>query len=181
MSKERLASAGFFLAYALRVYTHLILYVLAAALILLGLAGTILPALPGLPLMFAGMLIAAWADHFVQISGWTIAALALLTIMSVAIDLMATAMGAKRVGASRLAVLGAALGTLFGGIVFNIPGLVFGPFVGAMAAELIHGRDWRHASKIGFGTWVGLASGTALKLALAFAMLGVFVFAVVWQ
>jgi hypothetical protein len=156
---------------------HLIYYVAAAALILAGLAGTILPALPGLPLMFVGMLLAAWVDHFQRISPWTVALLAVLTVLSIVVDIAATAMGAKRVGASKLAMFGAALGTLVGGIFFSIPGLVLGPFAGAVAGELIHGRELRHASKIGVGTWIGLALGTALKLALAFAMLGVFVFA----
>ena len=168
------------MTYARKMETHLIFYVVAALLILVGLVGTILPALPGLPLMFAGMLLAAWADKFVQIGGWTIAVLALLTLISIAVDITATAMGAKRVGASKLAMLGAALGTLLGGILFSIPGLILGPFIGAMAGELIHGREWHHASRIGFGTWIGLAIGTALKLALAFAMLGVFIFALVW-
>jgi uncharacterized protein YqgC (DUF456 family) len=86
-------------------------------------------------------------------------------------------MGAKRVGAGKLAMLGAALGTVFGGLFFSIPGLILGPFVGAMAGELVRGKELREASKIGFGTWVGLAFGTALKLALAFAMLGIFVLA----
>jgi len=156
---------------------HLLLYVVSAILILAGLAGTVLPALPGLPLVFAGMLLAAWTDHFTRISGWTVGLLALLTLVSVAVDVAATAMGAKRVGAGKLAMFGAALGTLLGGIFFNIPGLIIGPFLGAMAAELIRGRKLAHASKIGFGTWIGLAVGTALKLALAFAMLGVFVLA----
>jgi uncharacterized protein YqgC (DUF456 family) len=159
---------------------HLILYALAGLLIVAGMAGTVLPALPGLPLMFAGMLIAAWADQFKEIGGWTIAVLALLTLISLAVDIAGTAMGAKRIGASKLAMFGAAIGTLFGGILFNIPGLILGPFFGAMAGELINGREWRHASKVGFGTWIGLAVGTALKLALAFAMLGVFVFALVF-
>ncbi len=160
---------------------HFIYYVVAAVLILVGLAGTVLPALPGLPLMFAGMLVAAWADQFRQISGWTIAVLALLTLVSIAVDVAATAMGAKRVGASKLAMLGAALGTLFGGIVFSIPGLILGPFIGAVAGELLHGRELRHASRIGMGTWIGLALGTALKLALAFAMLGIFALAIFWK
>jgi uncharacterized protein YqgC (DUF456 family) len=160
---------------------HLIYYVAAAALILAGLAGTILPALPGLPLMFVGMLLAAWVDHFQRISPWTVALLAVLTVLSIVVDIAATAMGAKRVGASKLAMFGAALGTLVGGIFFSIPGLVLGPFAGAVAGELIHGRELRHASKIGVGTWIGLALGTALKLALAFAMLGIFALALFWD
>lgn len=161
--------------------TQLVLYVVSALLILVGLAGTVLPALPGLPLMFVGMLLAAWTDGFTQIGGWTIAILAVFTLISIGVDVAATTMGAQRVGASKLAMLGAALGTLFGGILFSIPGLIIGPFIGAMAGELIHGKEWQHASKIGFGTWVGLAIGTALKLAMAFAMLGVFVFAILWK
>lgn len=156
---------------------HSTWYIVAGALILLGLAGTILPALPGLPLVFAGMLLAAWADGFTVIGGWTIALLAVLTLVSVAVDIASTTLGAKRVGAGKLAMLGAALGTLFGGVFFSLPGLIFGPFLGAMAAELIGGRELAHASKVGFGTWIGLAVGTALKIALAFAMVGVFVFA----
>ena len=163
--------------YARRMDMHMIWYLLAGALILLGLAGTILPALPGLPLVFAGMLLAAWVDGFRLISGWTIALLALLTLVSVGVDIAATALGAKRVGAGKAAMFGAAIGTLVGAF-FAIPGLLLGPFLGAMIAELMAGRKLAHASRIGFGTWVGLAVGTALKIALAFAMLGIFVFAI---
>ena len=157
-----------------------IYYILAALLVIAGLAGTILPALPGLPLMFAGMLLAAWAGHFAQIGPWTLAVLAVLTLTSIAVDIFATAMGAKRVGASGLAMVGAAIGTLLGGVVFSLPGLILGPFIGAVAGEMLHGKPWQHASRVGVGTWVGLAIGTALKLALAFAMLGIFVFAMLW-
>jgi uncharacterized protein YqgC (DUF456 family) len=158
---------------------HILWYILAGALILLGLAGTILPALPGLPLVFAGMLLAAWADGFREIGVWTIVLLGVLTAVSVVVDIAATALGAKRVGAGKGAMLGAALGTLVGAF-FALPGLILGPFLGAMIAELVRGRELAHASKIGFGTWVGLAVGTALKIALAFAMLGIFVFALLF-
>ena len=163
--------------YAWRMDMQLIWYVIAALLILAGLAGTILPALPGLPLMFAGMFLAAWADGFRQIGGWTLAVLAVLTLVSIGVDVLATTLGARRVGASKLAMLGAAIGTLVGGIVFSLPGLVLGPFIGAVAGELIHGKQLHEASRVGVGTWIGLALGAALKLALAFAMLGIFVFA----
>jgi uncharacterized protein YqgC (DUF456 family) len=154
-------------------------WALAALLILVGLAGTVLPALPGLPLMFAGMWLGAWADGYHRVSGWTIGLLGVLTVLSLGVDIAATAMGAKRVGAGKLAMVGAAVGTLVGGIFFSIPGLILGPFVGAVLGELARGKELRQASSIGFGTWVGLAIGTALKLALAFAMLGIFVLALV--
>ena len=120
-------------------------YLLAGALILLGLAGTILPALPGLPLVFAGMLLAAWVDGFREISGWTVAVLAVLTAISVGVDVAATALGAKRVGAGKGAMFGAALGTVVGAF-FSIPGLILGPFLGAMIAERVRGRELAHAS-----------------------------------
>ena len=164
------------MAYARRMDLHMLLYVVSAILILAGLAGTVLPALPGLPLVFAGMLLAAWADHFTRISGWTIGLLGVLTLVSVAVDVAATALGARRVGAGKLAMWGAAIGT-FAGIFFGIPGLLLGPFLGAVTAELVGGRKLAQASKVGFGTWMGLALGTALKIALAFAMLGIFVLA----
>ena len=158
--------------------THLIAYIVAGLLILIGLAGVILPALPGVPVVFAGMLLAAWADDFQRVPVWVILVLGLMTLVSLAVDILATTLGAKRAGASKKAMLGAALGT-FAGLFFGIPGLLLGPFIGAVAGEMIHGRELREASKIGFGTWLGLALGTALKLALAFTMLGIFVLALV--
>ena len=159
----------------------LLLYFLAALLILVGLAGTILPALPGLPLVFGGMLLAAWVGGFQQVGIPMLVVLGLLTMLSMAIDFWATALGAKRVGASRMAIIGAMLGTL-GGLVFGPLGLFVGPFVGALGGELLHRRsllqhDLGHAAKVGVGTWFGILFGTALKVGLGFAMLGLFALA----
>jgi uncharacterized protein YqgC (DUF456 family) len=155
-----------------------LLYILAALLVLVGLAGIFLPALPGIPLVFAGMLLAAWNGGFQQIGVGTLVALGVLTLLSVAVDFWATAMGAKRVGASRLAVLGAIIGTLFG-LFLGPLGLFVGPFLGAVAGELLHGRRMDQAgigqaAKVGFGTWMGIVFGIALKLMLALAMIGLF-------
>ncbi|MBF6024691.1 DUF456 domain-containing protein [Lysobacter niastensis] len=153
-----------------------IYYVLAGLLILVGIAGTVLPALPGLPLVFAGMLLAAWAGDFQQVGWIPLVILGLLTLLSLGIDFLATSMGAKRVGASKLAVAGAMLGTL-AGLFFGPLGLFVGPFVGALAGELIHGREVLHATRVGFGTWLGIVFGVVLKLGLAFAMVGLFALA----
>ena len=153
-----------------------IYYVLAGLLILVGIAGTVLPALPGLPLVFAGMLLAAWAGNFQEVGWIPLLVLGLLTLLSLGIDFLATSLGAKRVGASKLAVAGAVLGT-FAGLFFGPVGLFAGPFVGALGGELIHGREVRKATKVGFGTWLGIVFGIVLKLGLAFAMVGLFVFA----
>lgn len=149
-------------------------YVVAAVLVLVGLAGVLLPALPGLPLVFAGLLLAAWAGGFEQIHVATVVVLGLLTLLSFAVDFWATAHGARRVGASRKALVGAVLGTFAGLFVFPPFGLFVGPFAGALAGELLHGREFRQAAKVGFGTWLGIVLAAVLKLGLAFAMIGLF-------
>jgi len=151
-------------------------YVLAAVLVLVGLAGVILPALPGLPLVFVGMLVAAWAGDFERIGPVALALLGLLTALSIVVDFVSTAAGAKRIGAGPMAVWGAALGTLVG-IFFGPIGLLAGPFVGTLLGELWHTRALRRAAHVGLATWIGLLLGTVLKLALAFAMVGLFVLA----
>ena len=155
-------------------------YLIAGLLILAGIAGTILPALPGVPLVFAGMLLAAWANDFHDVSVWTIVLLGVLTLVSLAVDFFASLLGAKRAGATKKAMWGAAIGT-FAGLFAGIPGLLLGPFLGAVAGELVGGREWREASRVGFGTWLGIIVGTALKFALAFGMLGIFVLALLWD
>lgn len=151
-------------------------YALAVLLILVGVAGVILPALPGLPLVFAGMLLAAWAGDFQQIGWITLVILGLLTVLSFAADFFSTAVGAQRVGASRKALWGTVIGT-FAGLFFMPIGLLAGPFVGALVGELWHGRELGQAAKVGLGTWLGIVLGIVLKLGLTFAMLGLFVFA----
>jgi len=151
-------------------------YAVAVILVLVGIAGVILPALPGLPLVFAGMLLAAWAGGFQQIGWVTLVVLGLLTLLSLAVDFFATVVGAKRVGASKKALLGAVVGTV-AGLFFGIIGLFVGPFVGALLGELWHSREIGQATKVGLGTWLGILLGTVLKLGLAFAMLGLFAFA----
>jgi len=153
-----------------------IYYVLAWALVLAGVAGTVLPALPGVPLVFAGMLLAAWAGDFEIVGPGMLVLLGLMTALSVVVDFLAAALGAKRVGASRLAVVGAVIGT-FVGVFFGPLGLLGGPFVGALVGELIHVRELRQATRVGLGTWIGVVLGTVLKLGLAFGMLGLFAFA----
>ena len=152
------------------------MWVVAALLIVAGMAGTVLPALPGIPLVFAGLVVGAWADDFERVGWLTLSVLGVLALASLAIDFAATAMGAKRVGATRQAIVGAAVGTL-AGLFFGIPGLIVGPFVGAVAGEILSHGEWRRATSAGVGTWVGLLFGTLAKIALAFTMLGVFVFA----
>jgi uncharacterized protein YqgC (DUF456 family) len=150
------------------------LWFLALPLVVIGIIGTVVPALPGPILVFAGLLAAAWADGFTKVGAFTLTVLGLLTIPGYVVDVMLTAMGVQRLGATRYAMIGAALGTM-AGVFLGLPGIVIGPFVGALAVEYIAMRDMRAATRAGLGAWLGLLLGTAAKLGIVFAMLGIFI------
>jgi uncharacterized protein YqgC (DUF456 family) len=154
-------------------------WLLAILLILLGFAGNILPLLPGTPLMLGGMVLAAWLDDFQRIGGWSIALLALLTVLSQLADFLSGTLGAKRAGASKQALWGATVGSLLG-VFAGLPGMLIGPFVGAAMGELIAEQDLLKAGKVGLATWLGLVAGMAAKIAIGFTMLGVFVLSYFW-
>ena len=154
-------------------------WVLALLLVVVGIAGSVLPALPGVTLVFLGLLLAAWIGDFQQVGPFPLVVLGLLTLLSFVIDLAATALGAKRVGATKLAVVGAALGTL-AGLFLGLPGLILGPFVGAVAGELMSHGQVQQATRAGIATWIGLLFGTLAKLALVFTMLGLFALAYIF-
>ena len=156
-----------------------LLWIAAIALIAIGVAGTILPAIPGVTLVFLGMLLAAWIDHFARIPIWLVVIFGVLTAIAWAVDYFAAAAGAKRAGASKLAIVGALIGTV-AGIFTGFIGLLFMPLVGAALGEYIAQRDLRRAGTVGVATWLGLLIGTAVKVAIVFAMIGAFVVALVW-
>lgn len=147
--------------------------ILAAVLVLAGLAGLLLPVLPGAPLLFAGLLLAAWAENFAFVGWKTLTVLGVLALLTYPADLMAGAFGAKRYGASPRAVTGAVLGAVVG-IFFGLIGVIVGPFLGAAIGELLTQRHLGRAGRAGFGATVGLVLGVALKLALALTMLGIY-------
>lgn len=155
-----------------------VLWVAAIALIAIGVAGTILPAIPGVTLVFLGMLLAAWIDHFARIPVWLVVIFGVLTAISWVVDYFAAAAGAKRAGASKLAIAGAFIGTLLG-IFTGLWGLLFMPLVGAAVGEFIAQRDVLRAGRVGIATWLGLLVGTAVKVAIVFAMIGAFVLALI--
>jgi uncharacterized protein YqgC (DUF456 family) len=154
--------------------TTVLLWLLASVLVLAGLLGLLLPVLPGSPLLFAGLLVAAWAEDFAYVGAPTLTLLAVLALLTYAVDFVATALGAKKFGASKRAILGAAVGALVG-LFFGLPGILLGPFIGAVIGELTAQRGLGDAGRAGLGATIGLVLGAAGKLAIAFSMLGVFV------
>jgi uncharacterized protein YqgC (DUF456 family) len=151
-----------------------IIWVIAVLLVAVGLAGVVLPALPGTVLIFAGLLLAAWADDFARVGVVTLVLLGMLAVASYFVDVAMMALGMKRLGTSGRAMAGAALGAL-AGLFFGLPGLVIGPFVGAVLGELTVHRDLGRAGSAGLAAWIGFLFGTVVKVGLAFAMVGIFV------
>ncbi len=151
----------------------LLLWGLAIVLVMTGLAGTILPMLPGVPFVFGGLLIGAWIDNFQRIGWGTLTILAVLTAMAIAVDFLASVIGAQRAGASKQALAGAAIGSVVG-IFFGLWGIFIFPFVGAVIGEFMAHQKPGQSAKVGFATWLGLLFGALAKLALALTMVGVF-------
>jgi uncharacterized protein len=155
---------------------EILLYVLGAAALAIGLAGVVLPAIPGSALLVLGALLVAWAEGFTRVSGWTVAACALIGLLIWLVDLAAGLLGAKAFGASRWAVIGAALGLVVG-MFLGLPGIVLGPAVGAIVLEYARDPSFERAMKAGLGAFLGFVLGSAVKVALAFALVGVVVLA----
>ncbi len=152
------------------------LWILAAALVVTGFVGVIAPVLPGAPLVLAGLIVAAWAENFAYVGWPTIVILALLTALTYVVDAVASAVGVKRVGASKQAIWGAVIGTTVG-VFFGLVGILLGPFIGAVAGELLVTRDAKQVGRAGVAAWIGFIMGTLGKLALMFTMVGIFVVA----
>ncbi|MBM3817952.1 MAG: DUF456 family protein [Acidimicrobiia bacterium] len=150
-----------------------LLWTLAVVLILIGLAGVVVPALPGTVLVFAGLLLAAWADDFNRVGIGTLIVIGLIGAASYGVDFVAAALGAQRLGASKRAMVGAGLGTLLG-LFLGLPGIIVGPFIGAVIGELTLNKDWKQAGRAGLAAWIGFAVGTAVKVGLVFLMIGIF-------
>ncbi len=152
----------------------IVLWTAAAALVAIGFVGILLPALPGTILIFLGLLLGAWADGFTRVSVSTLVVIGVIGAASYAVDFAAAALGAKKLGASPRAMAGAALGTILG-LFFGLPGLIIGPFAGAVIGELTTTRDLKRVGRAGVAAWIGFAIGTAVKVGMAFVMIGIFI------
>lgn len=151
-------------------------WVLSVGLIIAGLAGTVLPALPGTALVLAGIVLGAWIDGFTRVGPWALGAVAAMAVLAWVLDYVAALLGARRAGASRQALVGAALGTV-AGLFMGLVGVLFMPLVGAAVGEYLAQRDQQRAMKVGLATWLGLMAGLLAKVVLACMMVGVFVVA----
>ena len=153
----------------------LLLIVLGIAFVAIGLAGAVLPALPGLPLVFGGLWMIAWAGNYAEVGTVTLVILAFLLVIGLILDFIAGSLGAKKFGASPHAVGGAFVGTVVG--MFFFPwGLIVGPFAGAMLGEMKARKSLEQAARSGVGTWIGLMLGIVAKLVISLIMVAIFAF-----
>jgi uncharacterized protein YqgC (DUF456 family) len=149
-----------------------LLHVLALALLAAGVAGLVLPVLPGAVLLVLGVVTLAWAGDF-AILGWGMVAFAgAMGLAITVVDWAASILGARAFGASKWAVLGSAVGLVVG-VFLGLPGIVLGPVVGALAFEYAKDPSFERALKAGVGAFVGFVVGSVLKVMLAFVLLGV--------
>ena len=151
-----------------------LLWMLCAALILVGLAGTVLPVLPGTILVWAGIALGAWIDDFTRVGEVTMVAISVLAVLAWVLDYVAGLMGAQKAGASKQALVGAAAGTVLG-LFMGLIGVLFMPLVGAAVGEYLAKQDQARAMKVGISTWIGIMVGLIAKVVLAFMMVGIFV------
>ena len=149
------------------------LWVLCAVLILVGLAGTVLPVLPGTLLVWGGILLGAWIDDFTRVGMTTVIVVSVLAVLAWGLDYVAGLMGAKKAGASKQALVGAAVGTVLG-LFLGLIGVLFMPLVGAAVGEYLAQKDQARAVKVGIATWIGIMVGLIAKVVLTFIMVGIF-------
>ena len=156
------------------------LAILALALIIGGLAGTVVPALPGIPMLFGGIWLAAVLDDYHHLPVAWLVVIALVGLVGVACDFIAGSLGAKRIGATPEALWGAGIGTV-AGLFFGLPGLILGPFLGALLGEFSTGRSVLRSAHVGLGTWLGLLLGAIAKLVLSLIMLALALAGWLWN
>jgi uncharacterized protein YqgC (DUF456 family) len=153
-----------------------VLWITAGVAVLLGLAGIVLPLLPGTPLLFGGLWLAAWLGGFSKVSVTTVVVLGCLALLAWGVDYIAAALGVKGAGASGLAIAGAGLGALIG-MFAGLPGLILGPIAGAMLGEWFARKNSAQATRAGIAAGASFIAAAVAKLAIAVAMLGIFAFA----
>ena len=151
----------------------------ALLIMCVGVAGSILPGIPSTPLVMLAAVGHRLYFGQASVGNWGLAVLGVLTVLSLVMDYLASMAGAKKLGATWRGVVGAVVGGLIG-IFFSLPGIVLGPFVGAVVFEMIGGREFQEAARAGVGAVLGLFVGAIGKLACCVAMMGLFAASVVY-
>ena len=142
----------------------IVLIILGLLFAMVGLAGCILPVIPGPPFSFLALIILSWAKDWEPFSSTFLIIMAGLTILLTILDYVVPVRGAKKYGASKLGLWGSIIGMLIGLFFFPPLGMFIGAIVGAFAGELIAGKEVKKALRAGWGIFVGNMLVIILKL-----------------
>lgn len=147
---------------------------IAVALMLVGLVGTMFPVIPSVILIYCGYIVyglgTGWRDYGLT----TMIVFGLITVLTQVVDYLAGALGASRYGGSKAGVWGSIIGAVLGVIFFNVIGLIVGTFGGAVVGELASRRPMEEAVRSGWGAFLGFIGGSLFKIMVAILMTGVF-------
>jgi hypothetical protein len=149
-------------------------WIIAFLLVMIGILGTLLPMLPGVPLVFMGLLLGAWIDGFAKVSVLTISIIGAITLLALLVDFVASFITVKRAGASKYALWGAAIGALAG---LGILGLIVGTILGAAIGELMALKDSSQAAAVGLAAGLGFVIALVVKVVLTMTILAIFAYA----
>lgn len=158
----------------------ILIWLLVIILFVVGLAGIILPFLPGIPSIFLGTFIYALFTDFREITTFYLFLFLGLTVISLGLDYFSSILGAKKYGASKYGIIGSLLGMLAGIFTLGVIGIIIGPFLGAVIFELLAGKKQEEALKVGFGTLIGFLAGSLFKFAIGLIMIGLFLYRVIF-
>jgi uncharacterized protein len=157
----------------------LLLLVLGVLIIVAGIVSLALPLVPGVAIIFLGIVVVAWADDFTRIGPVMLGALLALTLVAMVADNVAGMFGAKRAGASGWGVFGAGVGALVG-LPFGLPGVILGPAIGALAFEYMKNPDLARAGKAGLGGLFGFVLAVVAKAVFGLTLVGLAIAAYVF-
>jgi hypothetical protein len=153
---------------------------LALVLMAAGIIGSVIPGIPGTSLIFVTALGHRLYFGPQGVSWWILALLGGFALLSMVVDYLASVIGAAKGGATRKGMIGVIVGGLIG-LFFSLPGIVLGPFIGALTFEWIGGRPFKEAALAGVGATLGLLAGSIGKLLIAFLMILIFMVSVIWR
>ena len=155
----------------------LILILIGALLMIVGLLGSFLPVLPGVPVSWLGLLVLHLAPS-IPMNYWLLGITLVIAVSIYSLNLMIPAMGTKRFGGSRAGMIGATIGLVVG-LIAPIPfGVLIGPFVGAFVGEIVNKSSSRSALKAAFGSFLGFLASSFMEFVIAFAFLLLFIYKV---
>jgi uncharacterized protein YqgC (DUF456 family) len=154
--------------------------IVALLVMFCGAIGSVVPILPGTPIIFIAAVLHRLYFGAAGANNWVLLGLLLLTVISFLFDYLSGTYGAKKLGATWRGMLGAIIGGLVG-LFFSLPGIILGPFIGAMLFELLGGSKFKHAARAGLGAFLGLIAGAIGKFAICVVMIGLFTLNVVFR